>query len=424
MYNLKTYKNGLRVLVNEDNTNEAVAVIFQILAGGKDEDDSCRGVAHLAEHMFFKGTTTRTGKEIVFTFDREGIDYNAYTSQDLTTYFAEAMPNKLEKIFDMFSDCLFNANYPREELETEKQAVCSELEMGIDDSKQFVEYMSAEIALAGTPYQYVLGGTVSSVNKLSASDLKRFKDKFYTPNRLIISVCGKIKQSDVEALVEKYILSKCSTQECAPVVYNEFENDIKLSKRSVFTARDTDQYYCCVAFKPFSECNKDKLKFRAALSALGGTMSSRLFQKMRFERGLAYVVYSFYTQKVLSLNGMVFYTNVTKAKEAVQVLATTLAELRATGFTQEELEIAKNSLKTGYALACITPYAKANFGAKSLVYEHEIFDLSKMLADIEKITLQDINEFFSQYFRVEDMTVSVVSNKESFSAFDILSKEK
>ena len=423
MYNLKTYKNGLRLFVNEDNSTETVSVIFCVLAGGKDEDETNRGVAHLAEHMFFKGTTNRTGKEIIFEFDKLGIQYNAFTSQDLTCFYADAMQDKTERIFDIYSDCLFNTNYPNEELKTEKQAVCSEQEMYIDDSKSYVETKAMELALNGTPYQYVLGGTVEQVNKLTAQDLTKFRDKYYTPNRLIISVCGKIKQADIEKWVEKYILPKCSNEENQPLVYYELDKKIDLKKKYSFVSRDTDQYYCCVGFKPLSKCNPDYLKYRAAVVALGGNMSSRLFQKLRYEKGLAYVVGAFLFDLVLGFNGIVFYTNINKAKQTVELLAKVMQELRQTGFTQEELEIAKNSIKSSYALSLITPYAKTHFGARSLMYHNKIFDLQETLDKVDKITLDDLNEVIRQNFKIEDMTVSVVSNKENFDAYKILSRK-
>ena len=295
--------------------------------------------------------------------------------------------------------------------------------MYIDDSKSYVETKAMELALNGTPYQYVLGGTVEQVNKLTAQDLTKFRDKYYTPNRLIISVCGKIKHADIEKWVEKYILPKCSNEENQPLVYYELDKKIDLKKKYSFVSRDTDQYYCCVGFKPLSKCNPDYLKYRAAVVALGGNMSSRLFQKLRYEKGLAYVVGAFLFDLVLGFNGIVFYTNINKAKQTVELLAKVMQELRQTGFTQEELEIAKNSIKSSYALSLITPYAKTHFGARSLMYHNKIFDLQETLDKVDKITLDDLNEVIRQNFKIEDMTVSVVSNKENFDAYKILSRK-
>ena len=420
MYKLKTFDNGLRVLVDEDTNVETVSVNFLLLAGGKDEDDSNRGIAHLAEHMFFKGTKKRTGRDIVFEFDKSGIRNNAYTSQDNTCFYADALKDDCEKVFDIISDCFFNSIYPEDALKTEKQAVCSELEMYIDDSKDYSVAKASEMALAGTPYSYVLGGTVDSVNKITQADLVKFRDRFYTQDRLIISVSGNVTQDYVLSLVDKYVLPNCDKENKTPASYSVPNFSVKTNKHSNFVCRDTDQYYCCIGFKPFSECDREKLKFRAMLLSLGGPMSSRLFQKVRDERGLVYVVHAFYERELFSLNGIIFYTNTTKSKETVSVVAKTLKDIHEKGFTEEELQIAKNTLKTNYALSNLTPHEKAHRGALTLAYENKIFDLKDDLAEVDKITLEDINAMFRKYYKSEDMVVSVISNKEMFNAYEVL----
>ena len=423
MYKLKTFDNGLRVLVDEDKNVQTVSVSFLLLAGGKDEDESNRGIAHLAEHMFFKGTKKRTGRDIVFEFDRSGIRNNAYTSQDNTCFYADALNSDCEKVFDILSDCFFHSTYPEDALKTEKQAVMSELEMYIDDSKDYSVAKASELSLVGTPYMFTLGGTVDSVSKITQADLISFRDKFYTSDRLIISVSGNVTQKEVLALVDKYVLPNCKNEKKKPASYCVPNYEINLAKRSSFVPRETDQYYCCIGFKPFSECDKDKLKFRAMLLCLGGPMSSRLFQKVRDERGLVYVVHSFYERENFSLNGVIFYTNTTKSKETIEVVAKTLHELRTSGFTEEELQIAKNTLKTNYALSTLTPHDKASRGALTLAYENKIFNLGEALAEVDKISLADINKMFNDYYQKDNMVVSVVSDKERFSALDLLNSD-
>ncbi len=424
MHKLTTFENGLRVLVDEDKNVETVSVNFLLLAGGKDEDDSNRGIAHLAEHMFFKGSKKRSGKDIVLEFDKSGIRNNAFTSQDSTCFFADAQKDDCEKVFDILSDCFFNPTYPEKELQTEKQAVCSEQEMYIDDDKDYVTTVASELALAGTPYSYVLGGKVEEVKRITQADLIKFHNRFYTPDRLIISVSGNVTEEKVLALVNKYVMSQCSREKKTPVSYSVPNYKLNKTKKQSFVSRETDQYYCCIGFKPFSECDADQLKFRAMITCLGGPMSSRLFQNVRYERGLVYVIHSFYYHENFSLNGIIFYTNTEKSRETVEVVASTLESIRQKGFTDEEVKIAKNVLRTSYALGTQTPHDKAMKAAFRLVYADKIFDLKEVLSDIDKITKDDVNEMFNKYYKTEDMIVSIVSNKEMFDAYDILTGGK
>ncbi len=292
--------------------------------------------------------------------------------------------------------------------------------MYLDDDKDFVNMKASELALAGTPYSYVLGGTVKSVTQITQADLINFHNRFYTPDRLIISVSGNIAQEKVLALVDKYVLSQCSKEKKTPLCYSVPSYTLSKAKNQSFVSRETDQYYCCIAFKPFSESNARVLQFKAMLACLGGPMSSRLFQKVRDERGLVYVIHAFYERENYSLNGIIFYTNTQKARETVEVVASTLDAIRKDGFTDEEVEIARNVLKTSNALRMQTPSSKAQKGALNLAYKGKIFDLRQELADIDKITTAEVNEMFHKYYQLEDMVVSVVSAKENFNAFDIL----
>ena len=218
MYTFKTYKNGLRLVHNYDNTNSAVSVRFCTLVGGKDEDESNRGIAHLAEHMFFKGTEKRSFLDIIKEFDRLGVSNNAFTSQDMTVFYATGLADMTESIFDILSDCFFHSQYPQNELENEKQVVCSELKMYLDDNRDLMYTNGTGLAMQGTPYEYPLGGTVESVSKLTQEDLKKFHDKFYQPNRLVISVSGNIELDKIEELVEKYVLKECTTDNLTPIL--------------------------------------------------------------------------------------------------------------------------------------------------------------------------------------------------------------
>lgn len=420
MYNLKTYKNGLRLIHNYDNT-KAVSVNFFVMAGGKDEDESNRGIAHLAEHMFFKGTKKRTGKEIVFALDRLGLQNNAYTSQDVTCFYAEGLNDNVEAIFDILSDCFFNATYPKEELIKEKQVVCSELEMYLDDNKDLIMTKSDEIAMQGTPYAFVLGGTVESVSKIEQQDLLDYKAKFYTPNRLILSVSGDISQNEVERLVEKYVLPLCPDIDAEPLYFEPVSQEVKRDSRYLFTKKDTDQFYCFISFKSFCKSVAgEQAKFDAMMQALGGSLSSRLYQKVREEKGLVYVIATTYNSFNLSNNGILFICNNNKAVEALKAIREVLDELRENGFNEDDLIISKNIAKTNQALALIKPSSKARYAAYSLMYKKEIVSLDSALQEISSLTLNDLNTMFNKYYDNSDIAVAVISNEDKIDALQIL----
>ena len=248
MTTLKTYPNGFRLLHNYDNTTKATSITFCCLVGACNEDDTNRGIAHLAEHMFFKGTSKRTSQEINLALDQKGIVSNASTSSDMTKYYAEGMNEHAEHIFDLFTDCLFNSQYPQEELKKEKQVVCSEIEMYESDFRDKVEEIGSIIGLQGTPYAYSIIGTTQSVSNINTQDLIKFRDTFYTPDRIIVSVTGSTTLEEAEELMQKYVLPY-GKEPKQPITYHKDCFDIDIKERYKFVSKDTDQYYAMVNFR-------------------------------------------------------------------------------------------------------------------------------------------------------------------------------
>lgn len=422
MYTLKTYKNGLRLIHNHDTTNQSVSVNFMTLVGGKDEDDTNRGIAHFLEHMFFKGTEKRTCKEINAEFDKLGIFVNAYTSKDMTVFYNIGLASQCENMFDILSDCFFHSQFPKEELVLERKVVCSELEMRLDDNKDLMIAKSEELALQGTEYAYPLGGTVESVSKLEREDLINFRNKYYTPDRLVISVSGNVTQEEVEALINKYVLPNCSTEEKTPINYIVDDFGIDIKEKYSFTKRDTDQYYSTISFRGIGIDSEDLTAYRCMIRALGGSMSSRLFRKVREERGLVYTISTFCSDCAKSQNGIIFYCNIDKAEETYKAVREVLEEIRADGFNEDDLSVAKNLRKTSLVLGTIQPAKKALSGGEKLIYNNKLLNIDEELEAIDKITIQDMNNAFTKYFDNKDMTVTVVSKDNKLDPIKILTE--
>ncbi len=422
MYTLKTYKNGLRLIHNHDTTNQSVSVNFMTLVGGKDEDDSNRGIAHFLEHMFFKGTEKRTCKEINAEFDKLGIFVNAYTTKDMTVFYNIGLASQCENMFDILSDCFFHSQFPQDELILERKVVCSELEMRQDDNKDLLFAKSEELALQGTEYAYPLGGTVESVSKLEREDLINFRDKYYTPERLVISVSGNVTVEVIETLIDKYILPNCTTEERTPINYIINDFDIETANKYSFTKRDTDQYYSAISFRGIALNSEDMTAYRCMMRALGGSMSSRLFRKVREERGLVYTISSFCSDCAKSQNGIIFYCNIEKAEETYKAVREVLEEIRIDGFNEDDLNIAKNLRKTSIVLGTIQPTKKALSGGEKLIYNNKLLNIDEELAAVDKVTVQDMNNVFKKYFDNKDLTVTVVSNDNQLDPIKILTE--
>ena len=412
MANVKVYDNGLRLVYEYDNSIKGIAVQFCCLVGGKDEDDSNRGIAHLAEHMFFKGTNKRKSKEINLELDKRGISSNASTSKDKTKFIATGMSEYAEIIFDIYSDCLFNSTYPIEELEKERNVVCSELEMYENDFQDKVISNSELVGLQGTNYSYVLGGTVESVSKITTEDLIKFRDKFYTSDRLIISVCGDIKQEEIERLIEKYILPNCSKEEKTPITYNLPITEINIKDRISFTSKETDQLYAVINFRGINKSSKDLTAYRLAQTALATTMTSRLFIKLREENGLVYLINECsMVYGDCGTNGIVFISNEKNGEKVIKLIKETIDEVREKGFTDEELSTCKNIIKTNLYFSVQTIYGKAVRNLNNLIYDDKLTDIETQINEVDAVTLKEMNEVFNKYYDYKYTTMGIVAKE-------------
>lgn len=418
----KTYDCGLRLVHEKNETISATVVKIYCLVGGRDEDDGNRGIAHLLEHMFFKGTKKRTAQQINHTFDNLGVMINAFTDYDRTCFHAQGLTEHLDTIFDVMSDCLYNSTFVESELNREKTVVCSELEMYENDFESVAGTNSIIVGSQGTGYEYVLGGTVESVSKLQQKDLVEFRDKWYVPNRIVVSVCGDVDFSTVDALVQKYLI----LPQVAPSEPISFKREIlpnTITERQKFESKDTDQVYGYINFRGLTKSSVDKTAFNIARLCLGSTSTSRLFVKLREEYGLVYVIS---TSPCLfgdyGINCVNFISSEKNAQKVVELIKQTLDEIRQNGFTQIELDTFKNIAKSSLVLSQQTISARASRIGEGLIYCDELSDLSTELKQINAVTLTEMNSAFNKYFDYNYLTASVVSKNEIVNIPQIFEK--
>ncbi len=410
--NIKTYDCGIR-LVHEQNDNISAAVVkIYCLVGGRDEDDSNRGIAHLLEHMYFKGTKTRSSQQINQTFDRLGIMINAFTDYDRTCFHAQGLTEHLDTIFDVMSDCLYNSTFDPKELEKERTVVCSELEMYENDFESVSQTNSVISSLPNTGYDYVLGGTVESVSQITTQDLLDFRDKWYVPSRIVVSVCGKVDFDTIDALVQKYLI-KTTFVPAVPVAFFGEEKAINITKRQVFESKNTDQVYGVLCFRGLTKSSPDRWAFNLARLALGSTTTSRLFTKLREEYGLVYVIGA--TPSMFGdcgINAVNFIASEKNATKVVELIKETMDKVKKSGFTSEELETFKNIVKTSLVLSQQTISACASRNGETYFYTGETFDMDAELAHIDAVTLEQMNAAFIKYFDYQCLTSSIVSKED------------
>lgn len=382
---VKKLSNGIPVLMENIDSINTISLGIFVKTGSRDEYPEESGVSHYIEHMMFKGTTNRSAKEISEEIDNEGGMINAYTSRDTTCYYIQMLANKIEKGIEILSDMFLNSTFTEENLDKERNVIIEEIRMYDDIPEEIIHDENIKFTVNGVQSNSVLG-TIESLKGIDRERfLKYFKDQYRASN-LVISVAGKM---DCEALF-KMLEDGFGKIEDYPVD-RKIDNTYTFNSGENKIVKETNQVHLCFNTKGVSLI--DDLKYPAAIisSVLGGNMSSRLFQKIREERGLAYSVYT-YSSAFLEDGVFTVYAGTTHEsyQEVIDIIRDEFEDIRKNGITAYELQKSKNQFLSMLTFSLEGSKGKMNRMANSYLLYGEVIEIDKIIESIEKITLEDI----------------------------------
>ena len=392
---VRKLSNGIPVLMDNIDSINTISLGIFVKTGSRDEYPEESGVSHYIEHMMFKGTTNRTAKDISEEVDNEGGMINAYTSRDTTCYYIQMLSNKVEKGVEILSDMFANSTFTEENLEKERNVIIEEIRM----------YENIKFAVTGTQSNSVLG-TIESLNGIDRDRfVKYFKDQYRVSN-LVISVAGKMDCDKLFEMLEKGF----GKLEDYPVERN-IDNNYTINSGENKIVRDTNQVHLCFNTKGVSLV--DEMKYPAAIisSVLGGNMSSRLFQKIREERGLAYSVYT-YSSAFLEGGVFTVYAGTTHEsyRDVIDIIRDEFEDIRENGITAYELQKSKNQFLSMLTFSLEGSKGRMNRMANSYLLYGEVIDIDKIINSIEKITLDDIKETAKVIFDEKYYSWTILGN--------------
>ncbi|MDE6597029.1 MAG: insulinase family protein, partial [Clostridia bacterium] len=287
MVHCKKLNNGIRLIVKQMNGLMSVSMGILVHTGASVESDSEDGISHFIEHMMFKGTEKRTAFAISDEMDRIGAQMNAFTSKDITCYYAKSTTGHAEEAFEILSDLFLNSTFPEDEMSREKGVIIEEINMNDDTPDDLCLDLLSQAFYGEKGYGRNILGSRKNVSGFTKSDVQKYMSKRYTPDNIVISMAGNIDVSLAEQLVEKYFA-------CVPVAKTENSPvPVELTAKSLLRKKEIEQIHIGLAFPSVKRYDKLFDATQIMNSVLGGSMSSRLFQKVREELGLAYTVYSY-----------------------------------------------------------------------------------------------------------------------------------
>ncbi len=397
-----TCQNGVRVVLENIPTVRSVAIGVWIGTGSRNETPENNGISHFLEHMFFKGTKTKSAREIAESFDSIGGQVNAFTSKEYTCYYAKVLDNHAQFALEVLADMFFNSTFVEEELKKEKNVVYEEIKMYEDTPDDIVHDLLSKAIYENHSLGYPILGTEETLSTFTGNTLKEYMHNMYTPEHVVVSVAGNISDTfikEVEKLFGSYEGGKREIVESTP----------QFHMNQISRKKETEQAHLCIGFEGLKVGHDDIYSLILMNNILGGSMSSRLFQDVREQKGLAYSVFSYHSafedSGVVTIYGGTGASQLDLLFETVQE---TLAVLKRDGVTEKELKNSKEQLKGNLMLSLESTNSRMSRNGKNELVLSRHKSLDEMVEQIDSITKESVDQMALSIFN-DKYSISLIS---------------
>ncbi|HTK88101.1 MAG TPA: pitrilysin family protein [Nitrospiraceae bacterium] len=404
MYRKVVLDNGVRVVTERMPSAKSVTVGVWVNVGSRDEEKGEEGFSHFIEHMFFKGTRTRSAMQISREIDALGGEMNAFTGRETTTFYVKVLDQHLSQALALLSDLFHHAKFASKEIEKEKQVVLEEVRMVEDDPEDLAQDWHMEQALNGHPLGRPILGQAAVIRGLRRERLLHFVEAHYHPGETVISVAGNFHMKELVPLLSRYFGNFTKPQR--PKL-NRWPPEIHAG---LYTRRKPlQQAHLCLGLKGLRLDHKDRYALHALNAAVGGSVSSRLFQEVREKRGLAYSIYS-YASSYSDTGALTIYA-ATRPREAARVIDLVRREMKRfhqQGIDRQELQRVKEQIKGGLMLSVESTQSRMSKLAKDELYHGRHLSLEEMTTEIDRISGNQILRLAHELFNSESLSVAVL----------------
>lgn len=407
---IKTYPNGLRLVVTPMANFKSVAFSMMIMAGSGDETKTEQGLSHFCEHMLFKGTKRRTGQQIIDEFSKLGVSYNAWTSESATCYYTKAIAENVENCVDLYSDMYFNTKFEVDDFQKEGDVIVQEIAMHEDNPTSVMYERLNQVYYQGTKYEHPVAGFAAAIKQYQPKDIYNYLKKHYIAKNTIIGFAGDITLTRAEELVEKYFTRNFPLYEVPQEPKQRADMlAIKPAATSVQVKKDTEQQHVALAMPVCNQYGEDRYALSLLSMLFGGDMSSRLFINVREKLGL---VYSIHAELELSDIGgnlkVVFSCTPQNTQKVIAVVNQEIEKLLSDGVTEEELNKYRNQWHL-HRLFGSEVTNKVNDRAVNILSIHNrVISVEEELKIIDALTVADLNDVIKKYLSTENIITVIV----------------
>lgn len=407
MLQKRTSQNGVRIVFEHIPHVRSVAVGVWVNVGSRHEKPEENGLTHFIEHMLFKGTATRSARQIAEEFDRIGGYVNAFTSKEQTCYYAKVLDHHAKHAISVLADMFFHSEFDELEIDKERQVVVEEILMVEDTPDDDVHEQLWNVMYPNQSIGASILGTKSSLETFNKDSIHQFMDHHYRPEHIVISVAGNIQEGYID-----YIDS----------LFGQFKSSSKLPERDsmsipIFSpgeslkSRETEQGHICLGYPGLDVKDKHIYDLVVMNNILGGNMSSRLFQEVREEKALAYSIYSYHSSSEDSGSVEIYGgTSNNQLQKLQDTIFETIQKVVDEGVTDTEVNNAKEQLKGNLMLGLESTNARMNRNGKNeLIFKnHKTYD--EVLQSIDEVHIHQVQKLVTEIF-ANKPAVSIITQK-------------
>ena len=393
-YQITELANGVQVVSEKIDGVRSVSLGIWVRVGSRYENAENNGITHFIEHMLFKGTEKRSAKMIAEEVDGMGGQINAFTAKEYTCYYIRVLDENLAQGMDILADMLLKSRFAQSDIDKERSVIEEEIKMYADAPDELANDLFNALVWQNHPLGRPILGTYDSLEKIDREALLKYMQEMYTGSNIVIAAAGSIEQDELVELAKKYFaaLPKGEVN-----VYQPVEG---FQKAKSLISKDTEQVQICLGVEGIANNDSDEQYVMSVLNAyLGGSMSSRLVQKVREEMAMAYSIYTYHSS--YSDNGLLGVAVATREENAYAVIKTILAEMKdvaQNGISQEELKRIRGQFKGSLYLANESVTSRMNRLGRALMYKQRIIMPEESIARLEKVTADDVKKLAEKIF--------------------------
>ena len=406
MIKVKNLKCGIRMVLEEIPYVQSVSLGIWVRAGARDESRELSGVSHFIEHMMFKGTEKRTAKEIAEDTDRISGQMNAFTGKEATCYYIKTLSSNAESATEILSDMFMHSKFDKKEMAREKKVIYEEMKMVNDSPEDVAHDTICELVFKNNPLAKSILGTQSSLRGISRDMLKKYIEDEYTKDSVVVAVSGNFDEDAVCAVFEKELGGLKDKKLLKAYEEAPYKPSYKV------IVKDIEQSHICLGTRGVKI--DDDLYYALSLlsNIFGGTMSSRLFQNIREQKGLAYSVYS-HMSSFSDMGYFNIYAGVAhnKIEAALLGIKGEISSLKNNFVTEDELSMAKEQLKGNYIFGQENINSRMFSAGKNMLILGRTFTMEEVIEEIDSVTMDEIRAAAEIISDISNYSAVIVTNE-------------